>query len=159
MVNTPFGVKMIRTVLLCAVFHLVAKAPALNMKQFNGYNGCPTCLHPGLYYGHCMTYPPDSYPLQTHASVLRNAQKAESSHSVVKGIYGNSVLSTCLDVVDADRLHALCPGWCDKVALCPGWCDKVASALLDEQPPHNFTRAPRSLANHLNYWKASKFRT
>ena len=44
MVNTPFGVKMIRAVLLCAVFDLVAKAPALNMKQFNGYNGCPTCM-------------------------------------------------------------------------------------------------------------------
>ena len=24
-----------------------AKAAVLNMKQFNGHYGCPTCLHPG----------------------------------------------------------------------------------------------------------------
>ena len=175
MVNTPFGVKTIRAVLLCAVFDHVAKAPALNMKQFNGYNGCPTCLHPGLYSERCMTYPPDSYPLRTHASVLRNAQKAESSHSVVKGIYGNSVLSTCLDVVDGvpiDYMHCILEGvtkW-----LLHSWLNsrnhrepyylgrklkEIDELLLKQQPPHNFTRAPRSLAKHLNYWKASEFRT
>ena len=40
MVNTTSGVKTICASLLCAVFDLVAKAPALNMKQF---------LYPGIY--------------------------------------------------------------------------------------------------------------
>ncbi len=31
---------------LFGVFDLVAKAPILNMNQFNGKNGCPSCLHP-----------------------------------------------------------------------------------------------------------------
>ena len=25
---------------------MIAKAAVLNIKQFNGYFGCPTCLHP-----------------------------------------------------------------------------------------------------------------
>ncbi len=28
-------------------FDLVAKAPILNINQFNGKYGCPTCLNPG----------------------------------------------------------------------------------------------------------------
>ena len=57
-VNTGFGLKTIHAGLLCAVFDLM-KTPALNMKQFNRYNGFPTCLHPGIYSARCMMYPPD----------------------------------------------------------------------------------------------------
>ena len=67
-------------------------------------------------------------------------------------------------------LHALCPGGCDKVAAAllgelsepQGallYRTEVDELLLKQHPPYNFTRAPRSLAKHLNYWKASEFRT
>ena len=41
------GNKTVRLKPLFSIFDLIAKAPILNMKQFNGEYGCPTCLHPG----------------------------------------------------------------------------------------------------------------
>ena len=43
---SPEGMKCVRVKLLFGVFDLIAKASVLNMKQFNGSYGCPTCLHP-----------------------------------------------------------------------------------------------------------------
>ena len=34
----------------------------------------------------------------------------------------------------------------------------VDQNLLNQCPPHEFTRAPRSIASHLSYWKASEFK-
>ena len=99
-VRTASGSRTISASLLCAVFDLVAKAPALNMKQFNGYNECSTCLPPGVHSGRCMTYPPDMHHPRTHASILADAQRAESSNTVINGIFGRSILSGCLDIVD-----------------------------------------------------------
>ena len=45
-VNTTEGVKIIRIKLLFGIFDMIAKAAVLNIKQFNGSFGCPTCLHP-----------------------------------------------------------------------------------------------------------------
>ena len=74
-VNTTSGVKTIRASLLFAVFDLVAKAPALNMKQFNGYT-----------------------------SVLADAQRAESSNTAVNGIYGTSI-AWIFDLRDKHCFH------------------------------------------------------
>ena len=35
---------------------------------------------------------------------------------------------------------------------------EVDTQLLKQCPPHDFTRAPRSIKRHRNYWKASEFR-
>ena len=45
--RSPVGIKKVWLQPLFGVFDLIAKAPVLNMKQFNRLNGCPTCLHPG----------------------------------------------------------------------------------------------------------------
>ena len=116
MVRTASGVKTIRACLLCAFFDLVTKAPALRyMKQFNGYYGCSTCTHPGVHSGRCMTYPPIMYPQRTHASLLADAQRAESSKTAVNGVtvLGISILSGSLDIVDdipVDYMHCVLEG-------------------------------------------------
>ena len=46
-VNTKDGITTFYLQLLYGVFDMVAK-PILNMHQFNGKNGCPCCLHPGV---------------------------------------------------------------------------------------------------------------
>ena len=43
-VKTPDGIKMFYLKPLFGVFDMVAKAPVLNMHQFNDKNGCPSCL-------------------------------------------------------------------------------------------------------------------
>ncbi len=35
---------------------------------------------------------------------------------------------------------------------------RLDAQLLDQCPPHDFSRAPRSIANHRKHWKASEFR-
>ena len=95
----------------CAEFDLVAKAPALNVKQ--GCIGCSACLHPRVHSGRCMTYPPDMHPPRIHASVLADARKAECSNAVSNGIFGRSILSSYLDIVDAvlvDCMHCVLEG-------------------------------------------------
>ena len=43
-IDTPFGNHILRFSPILGIFDLVAKAPILNMTQFNGVNGCQTCL-------------------------------------------------------------------------------------------------------------------
>ena len=170
-INTPFGVKIIHGVLLCSVLDLVAKAPTLNMKQFNGYYGCPTCLHPGSHNGRSMVYLPNQYSLRTQSSVKHDAEKAQRLHTPVNGIFGKSVLQPCLDIVDGvpvDYMHCVLEGvtkW-----LLHAWVNsknhskpfyrgtamkQIDSLLLQQCPPHEFTRPPRSIVKQLKYWKAS----
>ena len=35
---------------------------------------------------------------------------------------------------------------------------QIDEQLLKQQPPHDFSRVPRSIKKHRNYWKASEFR-
>ena len=46
-VETPLRPKTFRGKLLFGIFDMVARAPALNMMQFNGAYGCHVCNHPG----------------------------------------------------------------------------------------------------------------
>lgn len=47
-ISTPLGEKNIKFEPLFGSFDFVAKEPILNMHQFNGKHGCPSCLHPGI---------------------------------------------------------------------------------------------------------------
>jgi len=61
----PSGIKTIRAKLLNGVFDLVAKAPVINMKRFNGEYGCSTCIHPGSHSHGCHVYLPNIEPIPT----------------------------------------------------------------------------------------------
>ena len=58
-------------------FDLVAKAPILNMHQFNGEYGCPSCLHPGVHTSSRYYLPGTEYPLRTNDNNMQNATEAE----------------------------------------------------------------------------------
>lgn len=77
-IHMPAGVRRMHVVLLLGVFDLVTKVPILRMKQFNGYFGCTTCLHPSVdnCHTHTITYPPEpgiDVREPTHASILQAA--------------------------------------------------------------------------------------
>ena len=80
------------------------------MKQFNGLNGCPTCLHPGERCAGTRVYLPGTYPLRTHDELKQAARKAEEKGEAVDGIKGKSALTKLVNLVDgySNRLHALC---------------------------------------------------
>ena len=95
-VATHIGNQVIKFRAAFGIFDLVAKAPILNMNQFNGVNGCPTCLHPGVWTVSRYYLPDFSYPLRTNTSV----KKSERDGKVVDGIKGKSVLTGVVDLVN-----------------------------------------------------------
>ena len=112
---TPVGIKTIRAKLLTGVFDLLAKAPLLNMKQFNGKYGCSTCTHPGtrLTNNARIYLPTTEANPRTHQTIMAAAKEAEVSGVAVRGIKGVSVLATSLDLVESvpvDYMHAVLEG-------------------------------------------------
>ena len=174
-VITLGGIKTIRAILLTGIFDLIAKAPILNMKQFNGKYGCSTCTHPGTRLGNTRVYLPSvECTPRTDKTFLEAAEEAERTGEPEKGVKGKSVLSTCLDLVDGvpvDYMHAVLEGvvsW-----LLHAWFQsenhsesfylgrhsrEIDNTFLAQCPPHEFIRPPRSIKSHLNYWKAAEFR-
>ena len=93
---TPVGIKTIRAKLLTGVFDLLAKAPLLNMKQFNGKHGCSSCTHPGtrLTNNARIYLPTTEANPRTDQTIMAAAKEAEVSEVAVRGIKGVSVLAT-----------------------------------------------------------------
>lgn len=52
-VNTPFGERRVHAMLMVCSLDLPAKAALLNMKQYNGANGCSVCDAPGKTFPGC----------------------------------------------------------------------------------------------------------
>jgi hypothetical protein len=173
--STPEGTKTIRGKLLLGIFDMPAKAAVLNMKQFNGAYGCPTCLHEGTHQRGAQIYLPQTCRERTNDKVHECAQKAERSGNAVHGIKGHSILSGVFDVtncVPVDYMHAVLEGvtrwflhsWFDsKHHAQPFYLGRYLQAidkdLMQQHPPHEISRSPRSIAKHINYWKASELRS
>ena len=172
---TPNGPRMFHFKPLIGVFDLVAKAPILNMHQFNGKYGCSSCLIPGVWNSGSRRYlPGEKYPRRTHNSILTAANQASHTKTVVKGIKGPSILKSILNLVDGvplDYMHNVLEGVVKRMLHC--WFDsqnhaehyyigrsvkQVDKLLLNQRPPIEFSRAPRSIELHLKYWKANEFR-
>ena len=174
--TVPSGIKTVRAILLNGIFDLIAKAPILNMKQFNGEHGCSTCTHPGVSLSRgTRVYLPSIEPpplARTHESIMLAAEEAEASGHTVDGIKGISVLAYSLDLVDGipvDYMHAVLEGvtrW-----LLHAWFNsenhreafylgrsarQIDDLLLKQRPPSEFSRPLRSIRKHLKYWKASE---
>ena len=178
-IKVPGGIKTVRAKLLNGIFDLVAKAPIVNMIQFNGKYGCLACTHPGSHHLRSRhVYLPNSEPLtaaRTHAGVMKAAQEAERSGVPVLGIKGTSVLADSLDLVDGipvDYMHAVLEGvtrWLlhnwfksenhqEPYYLGRSVC-QIDELLLKQCPPSEFSRPPRSIKRHMKYWKASELRS
>ena len=173
-VKLPSGIiRTIRFHLQFGVFDLIAKAPAINMKQHNGESGCPTCLHPGETKHHTRVYLPGTeYRERTHHSIVQAGREAKRDGKAVDGIKGKSPLKGIVDLVDGipiDYMHCVLEGVTKKLLTmwmqstkCAGYIGKYVRQididLLKQRPPHDFSRAPRCIEKHRKYWKASELR-
>ncbi len=173
-VETPLGNHCFKFSPILGIFDLVAKAPILNMNQFNGVNGCPTCLHPGLWISSRYYLPGTEYPLRTAQSIHEASERAERENKIVQGIKGKSVLSDILDLVKCvpiDYMHCVLEGvtkW-----LINRWftstnhrspfyigrhIKNIDIDIIRQCPPHDFSRSPRNLSKYLKHWKANEFK-
>ena len=171
-VKTSTGVKTVLLKPLFGVFDLIAKAPILNMVQFNGKYGCPSCLHPGKWIN-AMVYPPGTnYPPRTAASIRAAAERAEED-APIEGIKSHSILSSIVNLPLAapiDYMHCVLEGVIKR--LLEKWVNStnhrtphyigrdvetIDSDLITQCPPHEFSRAPRSIKKHRNFGKHQNF--
>jgi hypothetical protein len=99
-VSTPSGKLKFKLLVVAGTLDLVAKAPALNMIQFNGMYGCPKCLQKGRSVstggGHSHVYPYNrnnpSGPPRSERTHKRHSSEALSTSQTVSKIY----VSLCL---------------------------------------------------------------
>lgn len=145
----------------------------MNMIQYNGKYGCPLCLHPGVRVGCVQTYPPGSYAKRTVDSIKLAANKAERESAIIDGIKGNSILSKIVDLpfgAPIDYMHCVLEGVVKRLmdqwitsTFKPYYINKqklkrIDESLVNQCPPHDFSRAPRSIEKHRKFWKASEYR-
>lgn len=173
-VKTPDGPKKFYLKTLYGVFDMIAKAPILNMHQFNGTNGCPSCLQPGVRISRTQTYPPGrNCPLRTTQSMKEAGVMAERENSIIDGIKGFSVLSCIVpDLANGAPIdmHCVLEGVTKRLLdkwitspRAPYYINKhklemIDNSLTNQRPPHDFSRAPRSIQKHRKFFKASEYR-
>ncbi|XP_071820179.1 uncharacterized protein [Apostichopus japonicus] len=174
----------VRAIVLCGTCDLPARCLVLNMTQFNGAYGCCHCKQKGKSAstgkGTTWTYPfkevDPKGPKRTHNDMMMDAKKAYTEKKSVDGIKGPTFLSfTGCDLVHGvaiDYMHTVLLGVVRK--LLHLWFDssnhkelfsigkqvyKVDKRLKEIKPPHFISRVPRSIKEHLGYWKASECRS
>ena len=96
------------------IFDLPAQASVLNVIQFNGAFGCLYCKHPGIQTksgsGTCRIYPPFEFQMLSDTEYKYLASAAESTHTPVYGIKGESVLNGYVNIpsnILIDSMHML----------------------------------------------------
>lgn len=171
---TSSGPMVVRARIVMGIFDLPAKSSVLCMKQFNGEFGCPTCYHPGRRLANnSRIYLPGTYTERTHSNYMTDTRNAELQKSPVRGIFCRPPIACTLDIVASipiDYMHALLEGvvkrittmWFDSAFhLQPFYIGRRVSVvdelLVQQTPPNEFSRPPRSIKKSLKYWKASEF--
>jgi len=171
----PPGEIIIHAKLVLAVLDLPAKAAVLCYKQYNGKFGCTVCLHPGQLVSRSRVYKPGNYELRNHESVVSAAIEASRSGTTINGVMRVSPLTPCLNLVDGvpiDYMHAVLEGVLGRLMTL--WFNShnhrepyyqghnvtdIDAQLLCQHPPNEFSHSPRSIKNHLKFWKASEFQS
>ena len=146
---------------------MVAKAPSLNVVQFNGYNGCVYCDMRGVHENHRHIYPclePFSY--RSAEQFRRDADLAEKSRTTINGIKGRCFLDKFIKIpedVPIDAMHQVFLG-CGKsisTALISSLSKRdlavVEKRLGNIQSPRNSHGKPKPLSE-LSFWKARDFK-
>ena len=173
--QTSSGKMHMKVKLMFGVFDLVAKPTVICTKQFNGEFGCPICYHPGKRLPNgARIYLPRDYPLRTHETIIQDGTLAETTGNSVNGIVGISPLAHTINLVDGipiDDMHCTYEGIVKR--LMNLWFESYNHAepyylgrnttvidrvLMQQHPPHEFSRCPRSISKHLKFWKTSELK-
>ena len=172
--------------LICGTADLPAKSLAMNSNQFNGQYSCLRCLHPGETFkttkgGSVRIFPYDStkpdYPIRNAQDCIKDAVEAMNTKKVVNGIKGPSFLMTLkhynfVRSSSIDYMHGVLLGitkllinlwtsgsYSKERFSVSSYISVIDGRLKKITPPSFITRAPRTISNHIKYWKASELRT
>ena len=126
-INTPQGIKLLKSKLLLGVFHLPAKAAAVNMMQYNGRYGCLYCLDEGMHISNCRLYLPcENHRPRNMKHMSKWAKQATQEEKPIFGVKGPSILSSSIEIVKSvpkDYMHAILEGITKSLFNC--WFDSM----------------------------------
>lgn len=166
----------VRNLIIGGVCDLPAKSLFLNMKQYNGRFGCCHCKIEGRSENGRWTYPYSrNLKLRSTEETLMHVQQALESGGSVCGVKGPSILGSLvpeyIESTAVDSMHCAFEGivsfmmtlWFDvKYKDEPFSLYKqrnlINQRLCNIKPPSYVQRRPRSILEHLPYWKASEFK-
>ncbi|KAK3919975.1 Chaperone protein DnaJ [Frankliniella fusca] len=162
----------------------VARPAIRNSTLFSGNFGCGLCVHPGEWTpkgkGGMMSYSPIHeenwtgdcdpvwYPRRTHNQTMLDAEEAELSGVIQRGIVGKSILCQMpwfdiVDFLDADVMHIImnvgklfCKLWFKtkndgKPFNISKEINQVNARLNSFHPTSEISRAPRSLEHYPDF--------
>ena len=168
----------VKGIIICGACDLPAKALFLNMNQYNGRFGCQKCKIEGQYLREyrVRVYPYEHLNLRTDEETRVHAQQALNTGIAVCGVKGPTVLSSIvynnMTAITVDPMHCVFEGVVKK--LMEFWFSSdfaqqpfslmqyrnlVDRRLKSITPPSHVARLPRSISQHLSYWKAHEFQT
>ena len=155
------------------------------MNQLNGEFCCPKCLHSGTNHrtdsgGNIRVFPyqqEEERVTRTHADTLSDAHNAMTTNTTVHGIKGPSFLMfvpqfDCVKNCGIDYMHMLFLGlirllvnlWfgvsnCTHDFSVHKYLEIVDARIRNIKTPHYISRVPRTIGEHIKFWKAAEFRS
>lgn len=160
---------------ICGTFDSKARPLLLNMKQYNGYNSCTWCLHPGVRVERIIKYPCVDFVVEkrTDECFIENMLEAHSTQTVVNGVKGPPpILNFCenfpiISSMSVDYLHAVCIGQAKHLTECllsnfgkqyyignPSNINVINKMLNTINYPREIRKKPDCVQN-MKLWKAS----
>lgn len=175
--------QIVKAFLLCGTCDTPARADFFNHTRFNGHYGCLRCVSKGYNVGdnggpkntHIYPYEGALVNRSHEAQIQYGVAAARLAHPVV-GVKGPTIFSHLMpDVVrgtSIDVMYCVYLGIVKKILEL--WLDPthryqpfslsrhktiIDARIMEIQPNNSIKRLPRSVVNHLSYWKASELKT
>jgi len=162
-----------------ALFDSPAKAALANIKQFNGFYGCPSCFHPGKHTDYVHLYPIDKiYKLKTNEDYKLYSDLADQLNidkikkESVFGFFGKSPLDKIIKIPEQlpyDYMHLVLQGhakyvysklltdrYLDEIYIGNN-IDTINNILKSIQMPHIIQRKPYDI-HEITKWKSNEIK-
>ncbi|XP_055586117.1 uncharacterized protein LOC129738837 [Uranotaenia lowii] len=164
----------ISTILITACcVDTIARCKLQNFKQFNGYEACGYCLHPGTILGRQIRYPyRRNVTLRNETDVLKAMAISDAKGQAVNGVKGISplILFEKFDVVrncPIDFMHCILLGICKQLSKqwfenpkCKAYIKaripEIDNMLINIKHFHEASRRARRISDRHN-WKANEW--
>lgn len=161
--STTYKFKLVISTLVCDI---PAKAMVLNISNFNGYYGCPYCLHPGNRKNpRVHEYPHRSvlYPPKTAEFYKIEKEKIIAGQISEKGVKGTSIVQDLLEIPDQipiGYMHNILEGVLTTIFHSPYFSKRETLTYLDRfkhlvRFPHESCRKLEAFSK-FSSWKASQ---
>lgn len=150
--------------MLVSCVDAVACAPMQGLVQFNGYDSCGWCMHPGKWQNGCVRFPILHYrPIDRDvAYTIEYGKQAVQHGTIVRGVkYVTPLINLpFFNIIDGfvpDYLHCYLAGVVKQLterilkSLSKNEIEKLNSFLLKIQAPNQLSRLTRSLADR-HHW-------